>query len=754
VDVLVLFSHLSYASDGWRGIRAIMTIERRFDIPLIASLALKEKQIQQNYRPIIAVHKWFARRPGTLFRGLLLSEFASDLRLDEAYFNPQDFEGRVVADPFMGGGTPLVEANRVGCDVVGCDINPMSAWIVREEIEHLDHGAYQIAARRLIENLRRHVEDLYVTDCPIYGDKDVPVKYFLWVKTMPCGRCSRVIDLFPGYLVSDKTRHPLNVLVCAACGELNEIESLEKHSKCTHCKSDLKLSGPARRGRCACPDCGFANTFSSLRSLPLDHRLFAIEYYNPRRKAEHRGRFFKRPDSKDLDRLAKAASQCRSLTFKFVPNDEIPAGDETNRLHRWGYRKYSDLFNPRQLLGLELSCREIRAVSDRRLRHALATNLSDLLRYQNMLCRYDTMALKSLDIFSVHGFPVGLVQCESNLIGVTNGNGGNVGSGGWTNVVDKYAKAKKYCDAPFEIKHDGSRKVQVPIPGEWIGETRTGSRSRNVVIRCKNAADLNLSPCSLDAVFTDPPYFANVQYAELMDFCFTWLRILVGSEAEGFDRNTTRAAEDLTVNSTEGRGLTSFTEGLARVYSEMAKALKPGAPLAFTYHHNRVEAYYAIGVAVLDSGLTCSASLPCPAEMSGSIHIHGTTSSIVDTVFVCRIKGSVKKGHVIRSITDLTRVVHDDIGRLRIAGVKVTAGDTRCIIFGHLTRMAIWNLRQRWETNSSTKTKLADFAAAFAALGHCERIVEAFMSSGAATGAPSVNNLPLFFMEERDAVAF
>ena len=73
-----------------------------------------------------------------------------------------------------------------------------------------------------------------------------------------------------------------------------------------------------------------------------------------------------------------------------------------------------------QLLGLELSCRAISRCTDARVRNALATNLSDLLRYQNMLCRYDTMALKSLDIFSVHGFPVGLVQCESNFLGIIN----------------------------------------------------------------------------------------------------------------------------------------------------------------------------------------------------------------------------------------------------------------------------------------------------------------------------------------------
>jgi putative DNA methylase len=49
-------------------------IERHFDIPFVSQLALREKQIQQNYRPVIAVHKWFARRPGTLFLALLLSK--------------------------------------------------------------------------------------------------------------------------------------------------------------------------------------------------------------------------------------------------------------------------------------------------------------------------------------------------------------------------------------------------------------------------------------------------------------------------------------------------------------------------------------------------------------------------------------------------------------------------------------------------------------------------------------------------------
>ena len=70
---------------------------------------------------------------------------------------------------------------------------------------------------------------------------------------------------------------------------------------------------------------------------------------------------------------------------------------------------------PASFSALETGARFIANVKDQRVRRALATNFSDLLRYQNMLCRYDTMALKSLDMFSMHGFPVGYMQVESNF---------------------------------------------------------------------------------------------------------------------------------------------------------------------------------------------------------------------------------------------------------------------------------------------------------------------------------------------------
>ena len=466
--------------------RVVKGIEHAFDVPFIAALALKEKQIQQNYRPIIAVHKWFARRPGTLFRGLLLAEFG-ERPLQAAFFERNDFPGLMIADPFMGGGTPLIEANRIGCDVQGFDVNPMSAWIVREELEHIDLAAYAAAAGDLTDALAADIGDYYRTDCPLYGDRDVPVKYFLWVKVLDCTGCGQPFDLFPGYLLAEDRRHPKNVLICPACGDLNEVADRKHPGPCRTCGAALHEAGPAGRNRCRCPHCGHANSYPRPAAGPPRHRLFAMEYFNPARKARHAGRFFKKPDQQDLERVAAAQARLAGLTPAFIPTDAIPPGDETDRLHRWGYRHYRELFSTRQLLALELSARHIAAIADTRLRHALATNLSDLSRYQNLLCRYDTMALKSLDIFSVHGFPVGLVQCESNILGIRNDGGAGVGSGGWVNIIDKYTKAKRYCDAPFEVRHQGGRKTLVPVKGEWIGEQRDGERPRRIRLHCASS---------------------------------------------------------------------------------------------------------------------------------------------------------------------------------------------------------------------------------------------------------------------------
>jgi adenine-specific DNA methylase len=695
-----------------------LSIERDFDVPFVAGLALREKQIQQNYRPIIAVHKWFARRPGTLFRALLLAEFGTG-PVRERFFCSNMLDGIRVADPFMGGGTPLFEANRLGCDVLGYDINPMAYWIVRQEIEWLDLAAYQAAAGKLVTALERKIGHLYRTRCLLCSG-DVPVKYFLWVKIQRCEKCGLDIDLFPGYIVSENQRHPRHVLVCASCGELTEADDLQRPGACGGCGKPLVIEGPARRNVCACPGCGAVNRYPAPGSGAPRHRMFALEYHCHSCKPDHKGRFFKRPDATDLARYAEARAKLTRMRPSFIPREAIPPGDETDRLHRWGYRLYREMFNDRQLVGLELSARLIARQANQRVRNSLATNLSDLLRYQNMLCRYDDAVLKSLDIFSVHGFPVALIQCESNLLGITNGGGTpdffgmsdagvNVGSGGWSNVIDKYSRAKAYCAQPFEVRYEGRRKKVVPIPREWIGDVRPESQGdgrRKVSLYCGSATLAELPAESLDAVLTDPPYFSNVQYAELMDFCYVWLRRLVGKFEPTFLPASTRSADELTGNATMERGLGHFAEGLSQVFRRMAQALKSGAPMAFTYHNNDLAAYFPVAVAILDAGLVCTAALPCPAEMAASIHISGTGSSVVDTIFVCRVPETCPTGKASPKPAAVATLVQQDCELLRAGSVEPTAGDVRCIMFGQLIRLAIIQLRPRWDVALSVEERL------------------------------------------------
>jgi putative DNA methylase len=685
---------------------ASSSLEEHFDAAFAAGLALREKQIQQNYRPIIGVHKWFARRPGTLFRNLLLAEFNGAEPLRRSFFKSHKLQG-VIADPFMGGGTPLIEANRLGFHVVGTDINPMAFWVVRQELGILDDRAFVEAAKQVAEDIESQIGPLYKTLCVQCG-KRATAKYFLWVKTQTCSSCGTPNDLFPGYLLAEATRHPKHVIVCSDCQQLVELDyqpRADAPAVCPHCGGRVQVNGPARRNKIECRHCQETLRYPDATMGPPQHRMWAIEYHCPHCKPHHSGRFFKMPSLADLGVVEEAARLLGISGELPIPEEAIPDGDETNRLHRWGYKHYREVFNDRQLLGLGLLHRRIREIENQPVQHALLTVFSDILRYQNMLCRYDTYALKCQDIFSVHGFPVGLVQCENNVLGIHG-----VGTGGFRHFIEKYRRAKDYCRQPFETEQSGRTKRVVPIAGETIKAELTTSfpngQTRQASIKCAPAASIALTPNSLDGVFTDPPYFANVQYAELIDFCYVWLRKgLRGTFAE-FTPESTRSAGDLTGNTTLGRGLEHFTESLSDVFRHYAAALKPGSPFVFTYHHNDPSAYAPIMVALLDARLFCTAVLPAPGEMEASLHINNTVSSILDSVFVSRHERN--QSEALPEADTLTELLRNDCLQMAIGGVHVSAGDARCLFSGHMARLGIQHLFADWNPDRPTNERLEE----------------------------------------------
>lgn len=99
----------------------------------------------------------------------------------------------------------------------------------------------------------------------------------------------------------------------------------------------------------------------------------------------------------------------------------------------------------------------------------------------------------------------------------------------------------------------------------------------------------------------------------------------------------------------------------------------------------------------------------------------------MDTVFVCRSTGSVPARWLAKTPESLACLVSDDIENLRQAGLKETRGDVRCVIYGHLIRLSVWNLRHDWDKTKPVREKTALITAKiaeFGGLGAVEKYLE------------------------------
>jgi adenine-specific DNA methylase len=115
-------------------------IEESFPIVEINKLAVPERNA---FKPIYQMHKWFARRASCVFRAILLGATkpaGTDIMAEfyKDHTNDPDTKAVTVLDPFMGGGTTVIEALRLGCHVTGIDLNPVAWFIVKTEAEQVD----------------------------------------------------------------------------------------------------------------------------------------------------------------------------------------------------------------------------------------------------------------------------------------------------------------------------------------------------------------------------------------------------------------------------------------------------------------------------------------------------------------------------------------------------------------------------------------------------------------------------------------
>lgn len=699
-----------------------MSVERDFNEPFVARLAASEKQSQRVYRPAISVHKWFARRPGALFRALALAELASTGSRD-GYLTGHQLDG-VCLDPFMGGGTPLMEAARLGLGVVGYDTNPMARWIVERELEDVDPDELRAAGERVARDVEREVGRLYLTRCTGCGG-EAEVRHFIWLRHHRCVCGEEHPLLADTMLVSTRQRrHPREVHLCPHCLGLGEFEPRSRPDRCEACSGryDEGLYRPGSVHVCACGE-PFRVPPRGTVETPCE-RLVAIDYHCGGCSTSGTTHRFKPPGRGDRQRLRRAERLCAQRRSRFWPDELIPSGKETERLLRWGYLRWRDLFSPRQLYGLEALADRIAGEPPGPVKRALQTAFSDFLRSQNTLCRYDRQLLKPADVFAVHGFPVPRVACEAALLG-RRGHG----SGGFRHALDKYERAKRWCRDPYETERVAGQSRRVRTPPETLApllvKAQSGVSAGGALLRRGSLSDMPLQPGSVSMVLTDPPYFANVQYAELMDFCYVWLRRLA-PETPYFDVDGAKTAYDAVGSdaSSSPVRLGEFTERLAAVFTAAADALKDGGAFVFTYHHNELEAYVPVVVACLDAGLVPTSLWACPSELRVSTHIQGGRRAATVDAVLCLRKPPISDQ--LRCDFEVPRTVRARVKALLAAGHRATAADRTTLRYATQALHAVVRLSDDWEHDAPVEERLA---AAYGALPSLSPRQETILSS-------------------------
>ena len=100
-------------------------IENKYPFAEISAIAELESWRKEVYRPMYHLHKWWAQRLGSIFRSLILSSSNEVHDVMEAFYSNQKLQSQVIFDPFMGSGTTIGEALKLGCKAIGRDINPV-----------------------------------------------------------------------------------------------------------------------------------------------------------------------------------------------------------------------------------------------------------------------------------------------------------------------------------------------------------------------------------------------------------------------------------------------------------------------------------------------------------------------------------------------------------------------------------------------------------------------------------------------------
>ncbi len=160
-------------------------------------------------------------------------------------------------------------------------------------------------------------------------------------------------------------------------------------------------------------------------------------------------------------------------------------------------------------------------------------------------------------------------------------------------------------------------------------------------VKQASATNLPYPDNYFDAVFTDPPYYDNINYAELSDFFYVWLKRSIGDlYPDLFSTPLTPKSKEIVSNPIRHNGAEAakkfFEENLKKAFQEISRVLKPNGIATIIYTHKSTSGWETLINSLLDSDLIPTASWPIDTEMKSRLLAKGNAALASSIYFVCR----------------------------------------------------------------------------------------------------------------------
>jgi adenine-specific DNA methylase len=544
-----------------------------------------------------------------------------------------------VADPMAGGGSIPFEAPRFGFTTYANELNPVASVVLKATLDYparfgptlvddiLKYG--RIMAKKVEERLAR-----YYPAQPgerIFG--------FIWARTVACPSTGKSVPLSPNWWLQQGS-HPVAVRVVA-------------ESSADECRFEIVGGSDALRAQ---PDVGtvkggvgispwasgeaFKGTYikAEAQAGRMGEQLYALGI------ERGEGRDFRAPTGEDIEAVRAASAEVAARFPRWeredtVPREQFPSDTNDRRPLHYGMYRWCDMFSPRQLLALATYVETLREL-EREMRSELPPMRADAV------LTYLALAVdKSVDY-------------NSRL------SSWNVKRRNIRNTFDRHDFSFKWSHAEFDAARNlwpwALREIQGAYRGlAELAESAnlplfSGDGSRPVEslnIQSQTAASLaDLPTASCQLVCVDPPFYANVMYAELSDFFYVWQkRILADVYPDWFTNTLVDKDEEAVANPARFAAMGAkksllaeqdYQRKMAACFREMHRVLRDDGVLTVMFTHKRVDAWDSLGTALIEAGFAIEASWPVHTESEHSLHQAKKNAAASTILLVCRKRGS------------------------------------------------------------------------------------------------------------------